>query len=167
MSLSRVRLFASPWTAAHQAPLSFTVSWSLLTFMSKESVMPSNHLILSDAEAEAPILWPPDTKSWLIRKDPDAGKDRWQQEEAAAEDKSLVSHLKRRDCRGSPVVATLLFPCCGGLCRFRPWLGNRSHMLSHQNKIRNFFKKNNRKALSLSPRWRYLWLSYMPCIMLT
>ena len=63
MSLSRVRLFASPWTAAHQAPLSFTVSWSLLTFMSKESVMPSNHLILSDAEAEAPILWPPDTKS--------------------------------------------------------------------------------------------------------
>ena len=63
MSLSRVRLFASPWTAAHQAPLSFTVSWSLLKFMSKESVMPSNHLILSDAEAEAPILWPLDTKS--------------------------------------------------------------------------------------------------------
>ena len=28
-----------------------------------------------DAEAEAPILWPPDSKSWLIRKDPDAGKD--------------------------------------------------------------------------------------------
>ena len=34
------------WTAAHQAPLSFTVSWSLLRFMSIESVMPSNHLIL-------------------------------------------------------------------------------------------------------------------------
>ena len=29
----------------------------------------------TDAETEAPILWPPDTKSWLIRKDPDAGKD--------------------------------------------------------------------------------------------
>ena len=29
----------------------------------------------TDAEAEAPILWPPDVKSWLIRKDPDAGKD--------------------------------------------------------------------------------------------
>ena len=29
----------------------------------------------TDAEAEAPILWPPDLKSWLIRKDPDAGKD--------------------------------------------------------------------------------------------
>ena len=34
----------------------------------------------TDAEAEAPILWPPDVKSWLIWKDPDAGKD-WGQEE--------------------------------------------------------------------------------------
>ena len=34
----------------------------------------------TDAEAEAPILWPPDAKSWFIRKDPDTGKD-WRQEE--------------------------------------------------------------------------------------
>ena len=34
----------------------------------------------TDAEAETPILWPPDVKSWLIRKDPDAGKD-WRQKE--------------------------------------------------------------------------------------
>ena len=34
----------------------------------------------TDAEAETPILWPPDVKSWLIWKDPDAGKD-WRQEE--------------------------------------------------------------------------------------
>ena len=45
-SLSRVRLLATPWTAAHQASLSITSSWSLLKFMSIESVMPSNHLIL-------------------------------------------------------------------------------------------------------------------------
>ena len=38
-----VRLFVTPWTAAGQASLSFTVSWSLLKFMSIESVMPSNH----------------------------------------------------------------------------------------------------------------------------
>ena len=38
--------FGIPWTAAHQASLSFTVSWSLLKLMSNESVMPSNHLIL-------------------------------------------------------------------------------------------------------------------------
>ena len=45
-SLSRVRLFATPWTAARQASLSITNSRSLLKLMSIESVMPSNHLIL-------------------------------------------------------------------------------------------------------------------------
>ena len=44
--LSHIQLFATPWTAAHQAFLSFTVSQSLLKLMSIESVMPSNHLIL-------------------------------------------------------------------------------------------------------------------------
>ena len=44
--LSHVRLFVTPWTAAHQASLSRTNSWSLLKLMSIESVMPSNHLIL-------------------------------------------------------------------------------------------------------------------------
>ena len=45
-SLSRVRLFVTPWTAAHQASLSFTISHSLLKLVSIELVMPSNHLIL-------------------------------------------------------------------------------------------------------------------------
>ena len=45
-SLSRVQLIVTPWSAACQASLSFTTSWSLLKLMSIESVMPSNHLIL-------------------------------------------------------------------------------------------------------------------------
>ena len=44
--LSCVQLFAIPWSAAHQASLSFTISQSLLKISSIESVMPSNHLIL-------------------------------------------------------------------------------------------------------------------------
>jgi len=52
--LSRFLLFATPWSAAHQAPLSITSSWSLLKLMSIESVMPSNHLILCH-----PLLLPP------------------------------------------------------------------------------------------------------------
>ena len=44
--LSRVRLFATPWTTARQASLSITNSWNLLKLMSITSVMPSNHLIL-------------------------------------------------------------------------------------------------------------------------
>ena len=45
-SLSRVRLFVTPWIAARQASLSITDSWSSLRLMSIESVMPSSHLIL-------------------------------------------------------------------------------------------------------------------------
>ena len=45
-SLSSVQLFATPWTAAHQASLSISNSWSLLKLISMESVMPSNSLIL-------------------------------------------------------------------------------------------------------------------------
>ena len=45
-SLSHVWLSVTPWTAAHQASLPFTISWSLLKFMSIQLVMPSNHLIL-------------------------------------------------------------------------------------------------------------------------
>ena len=43
----------------------------------------------SDGEAEMPILWPPDVKSWLIWKDPDAGKDWGQEEKGMTEDKKL------------------------------------------------------------------------------
>ena len=45
--LTRVRLFATPWTVACQASLSFTISRSLLKLMSIEWVMPSNDLVLS------------------------------------------------------------------------------------------------------------------------
>ena len=46
----------------------------------------------TDAEAEAPILGPPDAKSWLIRKDPDAGKDWGQEEKGAIEDEMVGWH---------------------------------------------------------------------------
>ena len=42
----------------------------------------------SDAEAEAPIFWPPHAKNWLIEKDPDAGKD-WRQEKGTTEDETV------------------------------------------------------------------------------
>ena len=75
-SLSCVRLFATPWTVAHQASLSFTIFQSLPKFMSIKSVMPPNHLILCHPllllssifpsirvfsnELVLPIRWPKD-----------------------------------------------------------------------------------------------------------
>ena len=55
-SVSCVSLFVTPWSAACQAPLSFTISWSLLILMSIELVMPSNHLILSPPSVPASIF---------------------------------------------------------------------------------------------------------------
>ena len=57
-SLSRIRLFAIPWTAAHQASLSITNSQSLLKLMSIESVMPSNHLIVCHPLLHLPSIFP-------------------------------------------------------------------------------------------------------------
>ena len=80
LSLYRVLLFVTPWTAAHQASLSITNSQSSLKLLSIESVMPSNHLILCSPlhlppsifpsirvfsnESALPIWWP---KCWSFR----------------------------------------------------------------------------------------------------
>ena len=57
-SLSRVRLFATPWTATHQASPSITYSWNLPKLKPIESVMPSNHLILCCPLLLLPSIFP-------------------------------------------------------------------------------------------------------------
>ena len=57
-SLNHVWLFASPWKAARQASLSFTISWSWLTLMSIELVVLSNHLILCRTLLLLPSIFP-------------------------------------------------------------------------------------------------------------
>ena len=76
----------------------------LYIFLLKISVLVSNRIDpkgnqlwifigRNDAETEAPILWPPDAKSWLIGKDPDAGKDWRQEEKGMREDERAGSHF--------------------------------------------------------------------------
>ena len=50
----------------------------------------------TDAEAETPVLWPPDTKNWLTEKDPVAGKD-WRQEETGMKGNEMVGWHPRLD----------------------------------------------------------------------
>ena len=56
--LSCVQLFETPWTAAHQASLSFTISRSLFKLMRTESMMPSNHLLLCHPLLLLPSIFP-------------------------------------------------------------------------------------------------------------
>ena len=69
-SLSCVQVFATPWTAACQASLFITNSWSLLKLMSIESVMPSNHLLLCRHLLLLPSVFPSIKVSKPERKTP-------------------------------------------------------------------------------------------------
>ena len=71
--LSHVQLFVTPWTAARQASLSITNSWSLLKLMSIESVMPSSHLIL----CHPLLLLPPIPPSIRVFSNESALRMRW------------------------------------------------------------------------------------------
>ena len=65
---------------------------SLLIFLMDKEKEYYEMFIRTDVEAETPILWPPDAKSWLIWKDPDAGKDwRWE-EKGMTEDEMVGWH---------------------------------------------------------------------------
>ena len=71
------RLLRVPWTARRSSPVHPKGNQSWI-FIGR-----------TDAEAETPILWPPDAKNWLIWKDPDTGKD-WRQEEKRKTENKIV-----------------------------------------------------------------------------
>ena len=72
------RLFESPLNCKEMKPVKGKQSWIFIR--------------RTDAEAETPILWPPAAKSWLTRKDPDAGKDWKQDEKEMTEDEMVAWH---------------------------------------------------------------------------
>ena len=73
------RLLRVPWTARKSVNPKGSQPWIFIGW--------------TDAEAETPILWPPDVKSWLFRKDPDAWKDWRQEEKGMTEDEMVGWHL--------------------------------------------------------------------------
>ena len=82
-------------------PLVINYSWlSLFTARrSNQSILNEispEYSLEGHAEAETLVLWPPDAKSWLIGKDPDAGKD-WRQEEKETTEDEMVGWHHRRD----------------------------------------------------------------------
>ena len=91
----------------------------------------------TDAEAEAPVLWPPDVKNWLIGKDPDAGKDWRQEEKGMTEDEMVEWHhwLDRHEFEQAPGVANRQ----GSLVCCSPW----GHEESDTTEQLNWTESNN------------------------
>ena len=104
----------------------------------------------TDAEAETPILWPPDVKNWLIKKDPDAGKDWGQEEKGMTEDEMVGWHHWRNghESEQAPGVGDVQ----GGLACWNPW-GHRVDMTEWVNwKILTW--------MSQSPILWWFWVEY-------
>ena len=85
----------------------------------------------TDAEAETPILWPPDAKNWLIGKDPDAGKDWRQEEKGTAEDEMVrwQHQLDEHEFEQAPGVADGQ----GILLCYSPWGRKESDTIEQLN----------------------------------
>ena len=106
------------------------------TTRSNQSVLRESTWIFvgrTDAEAEAPILWPPDVKNQLIGKDPDAGKD-WRQKKGAAEDEMVGWHhwLNAHEFEQTPGDSERQgsLACCSS-SDMTEWLNNNNASLSY------------------------------------
>ena len=77
------------WTVVLQKTLESPLDYKEIQPVHSKGDQPCVFIGRTDVEAETPILWPPDAKSWLIWKDPDAGKD-WEQEEKGTTEDEMV-----------------------------------------------------------------------------
>ena len=77
------------WTVVLEKTLESPLDYREIKPINPKGNQPWIFIRRTDAEAEVPILWSPDVKSWLIRKDPDAGKD-WRQEETGMTEVEMV-----------------------------------------------------------------------------
>ena len=77
------------WTAVLEKTLESSLDWKEIQSVHPKGDQSWIFIGRTDTEAEAPVLWPPDSKSWLIGKDTDAGKD-WRQEEKGTTEDEMV-----------------------------------------------------------------------------
>ena len=111
------RLLRVPWTGKEIQPVNPKGNQSWI-FIGR-----------TDAEAETPILWPPDAKSWLIWEDPDAGKDWRQEEKGMTEDEMVWWHHWLNGCecewnRGVGDGQGGLACCNSWVAKSRTWLSD-------------------------------------------
>ena len=106
-------------TSVLEKTLESPLDWKEIKPVSPKGYLPWTFIARTDAEAEAPILWPSDVETWVIGKDPDAGKD-WRQEEKGTTEDELVGWHHR--CNGHEFEQALeVGEGQGGLVCCSPW----------------------------------------------
>ena len=80
------------WTVVLEKILEIPLDCKEIQLVNPKGNQPWMFIGRTNAEAETPILWPPDGKNWLIGKDPDAGKDWGQEEKGTTEDEMVGWH---------------------------------------------------------------------------
>ena len=117
------------WTVVLEKTLESSLDCKEIKPVNLKGNQPGILLARADAETEAPILWPPGGKSWLIRKDPDAGKD-WRQEEKRSTGNEMVGWHHRftghelRQTLGDGEGQRSLQAAVHGVAKVRTWLGD-------------------------------------------
>ena len=86
------------WTVVLEKTLESPLDCKEIQPVHSEGDQPWDFFGSNDAKAETPILWPPDVKSWLIWKDPDAGNDWGQEEKGTTEDEMVGWHHQLNGC---------------------------------------------------------------------
>ena len=132
------------WTAVLEKPLESPLDCKEIQPVHPKGVQSWVIIGSSDVEAETPVLWPLDAKSWLIWKDPDAGKD-WGQEEKGMTEDEMVGWHHRLDGHGfgwTPGV----YDGQGGLACCSSWVAKSQTQLSDWTELRH-----------LSAYWKPVW----------
>ena len=112
----------------------------------------------TDAEVETPILWPPDVKTWLIGKDPDAGKDWRQEEKGTAEDEMVGWHHRLNGHEFEQAWG--VGDGQGGLACCSPWDHKESDMTEWLNWCIHIHTHTHTHIFSLSDSSSAIWVCW-------
>ena len=127
------------WTVVLEKTLENPLDCKEIKLVNPKGNQPWKFTGRTDAKAVAPILWPPDVKNWLIERDPDAGKDRRQEEKGVTEDEMVGWHhwLNGREFDQTPGAGEGQgsLECC------HPWGRKESNMTEQLNNKQDYQKQ--------------------------